>query len=142
MAAVERQPGCLVSLLWFVFIGCWASLLWSLVAWLLIALVIPMPLGLAMLNRLPRVATLRAPGQTLEVVVSQEGSIQLRVTDVPQRPFWLRALWFVLVGWWFSPHLDRSCVATQYYNYRNSTGYVDVQSCPGYSHAASILEAH
>jgi len=102
MAAVERQPGCLVSLLWFVFIGCWASLLWSLVAWLLIALVIPMPLGLAMLNRLPRVATLRAPGQTLEVVVSQEGSIQLRVTDVPQRPFWLRALWFVLVGWWFS----------------------------------------
>jgi uncharacterized membrane protein YccF (DUF307 family) len=102
MVTVDRHPGCLVSILWFIFVGSWASLIWSLLAWILIALVVTMPLGLIMLNRLPKIATLRPQRAMIGVVVDEGGTLRLRITDVPQRPFWLRALWFILAGWWLS----------------------------------------
>jgi uncharacterized membrane protein YccF (DUF307 family) len=102
MVTVERHPGLLVSILWFIFVGSWASLIWSLLAWILIALVVTMPLGLIMLNRLPKIATLRSQRAMIGVVVDEGGTLRLRTTDVPQRPFWLRALWFILAGWWLS----------------------------------------
>jgi uncharacterized membrane protein YccF (DUF307 family) len=51
-----------------------------------------------MLNRLPQVTTLRP--QQSELRVSASG--QVLQTSVPQHPFLLRALWFVLIGWWLS----------------------------------------
>jgi uncharacterized membrane protein YccF (DUF307 family) len=44
--------------LYFVFVGWWFSLLWSVVGWLLCVTIIGMPLGVLMLNRLPEVTTL------------------------------------------------------------------------------------
>jgi uncharacterized membrane protein YccF (DUF307 family) len=44
--------------LYFVFIGWWFSLIWSLLGWLLCVTIIGMPLGVLMLNRLPNVTTL------------------------------------------------------------------------------------
>jgi uncharacterized membrane protein YccF (DUF307 family) len=44
--------------LYFVLIGWWFSLLWSLLGWLLCVTIIGMPLGVLMLNRLPNVTTL------------------------------------------------------------------------------------
>lgn len=97
----KKQPGCLVTLLWFVFIGSWASGLWIAVAWLLIILVITMPIGLTMLNMVPKIASLREPTTEFRVV-TDGGATRIREVAIAQRPFWLRALYFVLVGWWFS----------------------------------------
>lgn len=97
----ERQPGCLVTLLWFVFVGWWLSGLWAVVAWVLIVSIIGMPLGLMMLNRLPLVATLRRPASRYRVETTGEGTL-VSVAPVEQRPFVLRAIWFLLVGWWLS----------------------------------------
>ena len=45
-------------LLYFVVIGWWASLIWANVAWFLCAIIVGLPLGIWMLNRLPAVTTL------------------------------------------------------------------------------------
>jgi len=52
------QSPFLVRVLYFVLIGWWFSLLWSLLGWLLCVTVIGLPLGVLMLNRLPEVTTL------------------------------------------------------------------------------------
>ena len=99
---IERnQPGCLVQAVWFLAVGWWATAIWISVAWLLCALIITLPLGVMMLDRVPKVLALREPGGDLRVrVVSANG----RLVDVnrQQHPFLLRAVYFLLIGWWWS----------------------------------------
>jgi uncharacterized membrane protein YccF (DUF307 family) len=47
----------LVRLFYFVVIGWWFSLLWSLAGWALCVSIVGLPLGVLMLNRLPNVTT-------------------------------------------------------------------------------------
>lgn len=99
---IERPgPGCLISLIWFIFIGSWLSFFWILVAWALTVLIITMPIGLWMLHRVPLIATLRSPSQ--EYIVTAEGGMT-RVHGIrpAQHPFILRAIYFLLIGWWLS----------------------------------------
>ena len=49
---------CLVRAVYFVLFGWWFSLIWALLAWLLCATIIGLPLGVMMLNGLPTVTTL------------------------------------------------------------------------------------
>ncbi len=93
--------GCLVTVLWFLFVGWWLSLLWIGLAWFLIVLIITMPLGLLMINRLPMIVSLREPSREL-VTVTQGLSTRIVETDLPQLPFLLRALYFLLIGVWLS----------------------------------------
>lgn len=94
-------PGCLVTVLWFIFIGSWLSLIWNAIAWVLIVLIITMPIGLKMVNMIPRIATLREPSHDYRLVTEGMSSRIVEV-DIDQRPFLLRAIYFLLVGWWFS----------------------------------------
>jgi len=48
----------LIRAFYFVLIGWWFSLLWAVLAWLLCATIIGLPLGVMMLNGLPAVTTL------------------------------------------------------------------------------------
>lgn len=89
------RPGCLLQILWFVFIGWWLGALWATVAWLLNLTIIGMPLGAVMLNNVPQIIALR--GRRL-VQVSPTG----QVTQAPQINFFIRAIYFVLIGWWLS----------------------------------------
>jgi uncharacterized membrane protein YccF (DUF307 family) len=52
------QISWLLRFLYFVLIGWWFSLIWSLLGWLLCVTIIGLPLGVLMLNRLPNVTTL------------------------------------------------------------------------------------
>ena len=89
-------PNLLLRLIYFVFIGWWVGLLVSAFAWLLNVTILGLPFGLYLINRLPTIMTLRPQEQSwhLEEGVYQQGQ--------EQRPFVIRALYFVLVGWWFS----------------------------------------
>jgi uncharacterized membrane protein YccF (DUF307 family) len=98
---VREEPGVPVILrvLWFFLIGWHVTLWWVLAAWFLVITIIGMPLGLWMLNRTPIVLTLRMPrGYTVTEI--QDG--QVVHTGVPQRPWIVRLIYFVLIGWWFS----------------------------------------
>jgi hypothetical protein len=67
----------------------------------LIALVVTMPIGLAMINRVPKIATLAEPSREF-TSVAQGTATRIQQTEKPQHPILLRAIYFVLVGWWLS----------------------------------------
>jgi len=90
--------GLLIRAVYFVLVGWWLSAVWAVIAWVLCITIIGLPLGLFMLNRMPQVATLK-PARPSLLVTSTGEVVQL---DVPQPPFLLRAIYFVLIGWWFS----------------------------------------
>jgi uncharacterized membrane protein YccF (DUF307 family) len=52
------QRSWIIRLIYFIFVGWWLSLIWSNVAWVLCAVIIGLPPGIWMLNRLPAVTTL------------------------------------------------------------------------------------
>ena len=88
--------------LWFIFIGWHVTFWWVLAAWLLNLTIIGMPLGLWMLNRVALVLTLRTQ-RTYAVGEIRDGEVVAwRTQGAPQSPFILRALYFLLIGWWLS----------------------------------------
>lgn len=94
-------PGCLVRLLYFILIGVWLGAIWIILAWILNITIIGLPLGLAMINSLPQVMTLR-PARRREVIEVRNGVPVLRTESLSQHNFFIRALYFILIGWWLS----------------------------------------
>jgi uncharacterized membrane protein YccF (DUF307 family) len=94
----ERGVNLLLRIVYFLVFGLWFSAVWASVAWLLCVTIIGLPFGLWMLNRLPQVTTLQP--QREDLVISAQGGVAS--AGPRQRPFLLRALWFLLVGWWLS----------------------------------------
>jgi len=94
----KKNPGCLIQLVWFALVGWWLGQAWVAVAWFFAATIIGMPLAVMMLNRVPEVMALR--GETELLVRSWNGHTV--VTEIPQYNILLRALYFILVGWWAS----------------------------------------
>ncbi|MFC7204960.1 YccF domain-containing protein [Haloferax namakaokahaiae] len=80
----------LVRALWFVFIGWWATPVVVNIAWFLNATVIGIPLGIALINLVPTVLSLKEPRER----DTHEGR--------SQHSFVVRAVYFVFVGWWLS----------------------------------------
>ena len=102
LVETRKNPGCLLQLLWFAFIGIWLGQIWMVAAWILIVTVIGIPIGVAMLNKLPKVIALREPSHQVMIRKRQDGTLIQHEADPPQINFLLRALYFLLVGWWLS----------------------------------------
>lgn len=100
---VVQEPSIplLLRILYFFLFGWWATGVWINVAWFLNITIIGLPLGLWMLNRVPQVLTLQ-PAKHVVVAYEREGDIGMYTTGLPQRAWPLRAIYFVLIGWWFS----------------------------------------
>lgn len=89
----------ILRVLWFFILGWELTGAWILIAWFLNVTIIGLPLGVWMLDRVPQVLTLKArPGGYLVDMGNGRGHYQ----PVPNPPFLLRILYFVLIGWWFS----------------------------------------
>lgn len=97
----DSGPNMLVRVLWFLFLGLWLGAISTTLGWLLIVSIIGLPLGLLIINRLPQIMTLKPTPSHLQVTV-QNGVVFVQQGKVQQQPFMLRALYFVLVGWWVS----------------------------------------
>jgi uncharacterized membrane protein YccF (DUF307 family) len=100
----RESPGFpfILRVLWFIFIGWHVTFWWVLAAWVLNLTIIGMPLGLWMLNRVPLVLTLRTQRTYAVGETREDGAVEWRTQGVPQNPFILRAIYFLLIGWWFS----------------------------------------
>lgn len=96
----QQGPGCLVRALWFVFVGWWLAGLAITVAYLAALTVVGLPLAFWLFNLTPTLLTLRPRTQTIQAV-NVGGTTVLRNVTIDQHPLWLRALYFLLVGWWF-----------------------------------------
>lgn len=95
-------PGLLVRGLWFVCFGWYAGFAWITMAAILNLTVVGLPLGITMFNALPKVMTLKSRSAQLGMTVNADGTYSLTKKHVDQRPFWMRALYFLFVGFWFS----------------------------------------
>jgi uncharacterized membrane protein YccF (DUF307 family) len=98
----RSAPSLILRILWFIFIGFWLGGIVTAAAWALNVTIIGLPLGLWMINRIPTVMTLRALRQTLEVYRRTDGTEAVRVHHQEQASFLIRAIWFLLIGWWLS----------------------------------------
>ena len=97
----QSGPGLLIRVLWFIFIGWWLGLIWVLIAWFFNLTIIGLPLGLAMINSIPQVMTLR-PARVYTIIENRNGTQVIRQRSVEQNSFLLRALYFLVIGFWFS----------------------------------------
>jgi uncharacterized membrane protein YccF (DUF307 family) len=88
---IQNQTGCVVQAFWFLLVGWWAGAVAITLAYALMVFILPIPLAIAILNKLPYIMALRQPTK----LVTYGG-----VMPVPQHNFIVRALWFLLVGWW------------------------------------------
>ena len=82
---------------WFLLIGLWLSGFWIATAWILMVTVIGLPIGLIMINYVPTILTLKKYGG----VEISDGENK-KIVQTPQHSFIIRAIYFVLIGWWFS----------------------------------------
>ena len=85
--------------LWFIFLGWEITAGWILVAWFLNLTIVGLPFGLWMLNRVPQVLTLKSMGGA--VAIDQKSGDQVYLGK-SQYPWVIRAIYFVLIGWWAS----------------------------------------
>lgn len=98
----NQNPGCLLQILWFLFIGIWLGQIWIAAAYILFITIIGIPLGVSMLNKLPKVMALREPERQETVLVHGNGALTHSEVQKPQVNIILRILYFVLIGWWLT----------------------------------------
>jgi uncharacterized membrane protein YccF (DUF307 family) len=102
-ATITKQPvkeiPFLLRVVWFFVLGWELAALWIVVAWLFNITIIGLPVGLWMINRVPQVLTLKSPGGDY-YVNGKTGERQFKRAE--QVNFFLRAFYFVFVGWWAS----------------------------------------
>jgi uncharacterized membrane protein YccF (DUF307 family) len=98
----QTGPSLLVRALWFLFLGWYLGFVWILLASALNATIIGLPLGVMMFNALPKVMTLRPRNVRMQVTANPDGTYTMTRVHLEQRPFWARAMYFLLIGWWFS----------------------------------------
>lgn len=98
----NQNPGCLVQILWFAFVGWWLGQAWMVVAWVCMVTIIGIPAGIWMLDRIPKVIALREPSTVVRITTRADGSLQRDTLKKTQICFLLRAFYFVLIGWWLT----------------------------------------
>ncbi|WP_254766407.1 YccF domain-containing protein [Salinilacihabitans rarus] len=85
------QRSLLVRAIWFVFVGWWLTPVVVNLAWALNVTIVLLPIGIKLINLVPTVLTLAEPRSLTEPDATR-GQPSLVV----------RAIYFVLVGWWLS----------------------------------------
>lgn len=93
VVAVQQRHGCLVQILWFLFIGWWLGSFAVGVAYVMFVFIITIPIGIAIINNIPKIMALREPDRLMTIY----GPV-----SVPQHNILVRALWFIFVGWWLA----------------------------------------
>ena len=96
----SRGPGIVVRTIWFILVGWWLTAIVNVVAYLIALTIIGLPIAFMIFNRLPTVLTLR-PRTVHTTHETADGVTYVTATTVPQRSFLGRAVYFILVGWWF-----------------------------------------
>jgi uncharacterized membrane protein YccF (DUF307 family) len=103
VVAARQEVPLVLRAIWFLCVGLWLGLLWLIVAWALNVSLLGLPLGLAMINRVPQVMTLRSSTRRYVMVTPPGGAPYLAMAGAPQQvPFALRAIYFLVIGIWLS----------------------------------------
>jgi len=103
----QKGPGFLVRAMYFIFIGWWAGWWCLQIGFFLCALFVALPFGLALLNRLPLIMTLKQPEQQTNVNVvttayagGVTNMVNVNVTGTQQHSMIVRILYYIFIGCW------------------------------------------
>jgi uncharacterized membrane protein YccF (DUF307 family) len=99
VVTAPASPSLIVRILWYVFIGWWLSALVIVLGYVFMLTVIGIPVAFALFNRIPQALTLRARTVRYGTEV-RDGIMYLTAGTERQRPWYWRALYFLLIGWW------------------------------------------
>ena len=99
--APPQGPGFLARAVWFVLIGWWLTAIMIVVAYVLALSILGLPFAFYLFNRIPAFLTLRGRSKTYQVEITADGTRYLTAANIEQRPTWIRAIWFICVGFWF-----------------------------------------
>ena len=94
-------PGFFIRAIWYLFVGWWLSAIAIVVGYAAMVTIVGLPLAFYIVNRLPTLLTLRPRTQDW-AVEQRNGVTHVGIKTIVQRPWWQRAVYFVLIGWWFS----------------------------------------
>jgi uncharacterized membrane protein YccF (DUF307 family) len=92
------SPNIVIRAIWFFVVGWWLTGVLLTAAWLLNITVVGIPVGIKLLNWVPKALTLKdtssdtGPGDTVEIGKSSGDSPNMLV----------RGAYFLLIGWWAS----------------------------------------
>lgn len=103
--SVEKQsesPSIVVRAVYFLLVGWWASGIWLSVAWILTVTIIGTPIGIKMINWVPKIVSLKERQIATEVTQNPDGSVSVTESTSDQYSLLVRAVYFLLVGWWAS----------------------------------------
>lgn len=91
------SPNVLIRAAWFIFVGWEFTALWLLIAWMLNASIIFLPVGLKMISWTPKVLTLKD-------IQRKQRKVDGQLEDIKngQVSILIRGIYFLLVGWWAS----------------------------------------
>ncbi len=98
----KSGPNLLIRIVWWLFVGWWASGIVVGIAWVALITIVGIPLGIYLINRLPTVLTLRPRSRSWSLGQDEEGRTVTSDRGRPQVAWPIRGLWFIFVGWWAS----------------------------------------
>lgn len=90
-----------LRLAWLVFAGWWMSLLWVVAGWFCVLMPPLTRAGMSMFGNMTRVVALRSPGDECAAIL-HDTLWKLDHSQVTQRPFVVRLLYTLAIGWWLS----------------------------------------
>lgn len=103
--SIEREdtsPSIVLRGVYFLLFGWWASGVWLSIAWLLNVTVVGMPLGIRMINKVPKIVSLKDRRTETKLTEDVAGQITVSRETSDQYSLLLRTAYFLLVGWWAS----------------------------------------
>jgi uncharacterized membrane protein YccF (DUF307 family) len=98
----DTTPSIVVRAVYFLLIGWWASGIWLSIAWFLNLTIVGMPLGIKMINRVPKIVSLKDQKITMTITQTDAGDVTVTESTSDQYPLTVRAVYFLLGGWWLS----------------------------------------
>jgi uncharacterized membrane protein YccF (DUF307 family) len=94
-----RRPSFVLRVVWYLLVGWWLTGLSLVVGYVAGLTIVGLPIAFWIFNRTGTLLTLRPRTQS-HVVETRDGLTVVRMKHADQRPILLRAVYFVLVGWW------------------------------------------
>ena len=92
----EDSPSLIIRGVWFFTVGWWATGIVLTIAWILNLTIIGLPLGIKMINYVPKVLTLKSP-ETDDV-----DSVEFGGSSDDSPSIIVRGAYFIFIGWWAS----------------------------------------
>lgn len=92
----ENSPSIVVRAIWFIAVGWWLAGVLLTTAWLLNITIIGLPIGIKLINYVPKTLTLK------NTETGGANSMEIGGSSGDSPSIALRGLYFILIGWWAS----------------------------------------